>query len=247
MSEVRVPPAVTFTFERLVADVCQQAKLDDHEWALTARELLTHLQNRWREGDALNLNTDTATQRALDLFGNAEVVAKSLRRPWWNRLLFHENRRLKRILVFLSASVWGVALLSTSMVMLNVASDGAKSDIPALGLLAGYFVHPFIVLGSLFVVKWQPVGWPFLLRQLLLIRHILWVMVVLGCWNVAFIPIRVLLSLFQVEWWPAALPIVVPSIGFGILGAACFWSEMVGLSGRGKQSAQEAMAFQMIR
>jgi len=156
MSELRVPPAVTFAFERLVADVCRQAKLDDHEWALTARELLTHLQNRWREGDALNLSTDAATQRALDLFGAPEVVAMSLRNPWWRRLLFHENHRLKRILVFLSASVWGVILLSTSSVMVNVASENSESTIPAIGLLAGYFAHPFIVLGSLFVVKWQP-------------------------------------------------------------------------------------------
>jgi len=241
MSELRVPPAVTFAFERYVAEVCQRARLDDYEWPLRARELLTHLQNRWREGESLGLSTTAAEQRALELFGAPKDVAKGLRRPWWKRLLLHQNCRLHRQLTFLAASLGGTMLLGMAHVFL------AKEASLDTAQIVGSFSNAFIALGALLAVKWQPVDCPAWLRQLLLIRHGLWFFVLAGLFNVIFNPLFAFRLFLRLEWWLLATPVLAVSCGFGVLGAACFWSEIANLSGRRRQIAQETLAFQMIR
>lgn len=240
MAELRVPPAVTFKFERFVAEVCHGAKLDDHEWPLKARELLSHLQERWREGVETGLSDAAAEQRALDLFGSSRAVARQLRRPWWRRLLFHQNRRQHRLLTFLTASLIGTLLLGMSNLLL------AKESLPDVGQIIGSFTNSFIALVSLLVVKWQPIG-PTWLKGVLSVRHLLWPFIGLGLANVAFNPVAALVLLLRLDWGILTLPVLAVAIPFGWLGAACLGSEILNLADRCRRLTPETMAFQMIR
>ena len=108
----RVPPAVSLNFERLVMEVCNRAKLDFDDWPLEARELLNHLETRWREGIERGLSTEAAEERAILLFGGADQVAKSLRRPWLKRVLFYRRYRAERyfwILGVTAIKAWPMA------------------------------------------------------------------------------------------------------------------------------------------
>jgi hypothetical protein len=105
-AEIRIPPAVQLTFERVAYRVCLLAKLDHDEWQFQVLELKAHLQSRWREGIEQGLSTDQAEERALQMFGELQTVAKSLRKPWLVRLLQYKNMRSERLLVFLSAYVF---------------------------------------------------------------------------------------------------------------------------------------------
>ena len=240
MSDLRVPPAVTFRFERCVAAICHYAKLDDYEWPLKARELLSHLQARWREGVENGLSDEAAEQRALELFGPSKSVAKSLRQPWWRRLLFYQNHRQHRLLTFLAASLFGTLLLGMAHIFL------AKEAVPDAAQMIGSFTNSFIALGSLLAVKWRPTG-PAWLRGVLLIRHGLWFFIGVGWLNVAGNPLVALGLYLRLNWGILALPVLLVAILFGWLGAACFGSEVLNLAERRRRLTPETLAFQMIR
>ena len=240
MPESRVPPAVTFAFERYVAEVCHRARLDDYEWPLKARELLTHLQNRWREGDAMGLSTTAAEQRALDLFGSPKSVARGMRRPWWKRLLLHHNCRLHRHLTFLSASTFVTLLLGFQHLIL-------KDDLLGAAQIAGSFTNAFFAVGSVFLIKWQPREWPAWLRTVLLVRHVLWFFVATGLLNVVLSPFLVLVHFVRTDYFAVVLLLMLAPISFGFLGAACLVAEILDLPGRRKAKAEELMAFRIIK
>lgn len=103
MNEQRIPPAVTFHFEKIIALVAEHARLDAAEWAIRSHELMGQLEHRWHEGVELGLSTDAAQQRALELFGDPEAVGRRFRKHWRFNLLFARNWRLVRIVIFLVA------------------------------------------------------------------------------------------------------------------------------------------------
>ena len=49
MSELRIPPAVSFTFEKLISAICEMAKIDYDDRPYATRELLSQLESRWRK------------------------------------------------------------------------------------------------------------------------------------------------------------------------------------------------------
>ncbi len=240
MPDLRIPPAITFKFERLVAEVCNQAKLDTDQWPLRARELLSHLQERWREGVEAGLNDTDAQARALELFGSPKSVARGLRQPWLKRLLYHQNCRLHRQFIFLTATLCGNLLLVLVQLILY------RGENLEAARYAGSFSNAFIALGSLLVIQWRP-EWPRWIRTILLVRHLLWVFVGLGLINVALnAPMAFVLS-WQISWWILAAPFMAGAIPLGFLGAACFWSEIFDLAGRRRAKTQELIAFRIIK
>ena len=103
MAGTRIPPAVNEAFVSLAAEVCDRARMDYDEWMVNSQELVFHLQERWREGVELGLNTDDAKSRAFKLFGSPSSVAKSLRKPWLMRLLYYKRFRSERFGFFILA------------------------------------------------------------------------------------------------------------------------------------------------
>jgi hypothetical protein len=241
MSDLRVPPAVTFKFERIVSEVCHHAKLDTDEWPLRARELLDHLQERWREGAESGLSTETAEARALERFGHPLAVARGLRQPWFKRLMYQNRLRLHRYVTFLTATMCGNLLIGFEHFLLH----DLEFDAPRL---VGTSVNGFLALGSLYVIKWQPAGWSPWVRSLWAIRHGLWIFVVVGFLNVAFNPILAFVALFRGHVFREVLFVIFPGPVFlGLIGAACFFSELFDFSGRRKAKMEEFLAFKVIR
>ena len=244
MPELRVPPAVTFAFEKVVAKVCDRARLETEEWPLKARELLNHLQQRWREGIEMGLSTDAAQSRALEMFGPPSLVARSLRETWWKRLMFQRRCRTARNLVFLSSS------FVCSAVSVTMTNNFQGLPMASGGYTAGVFMNGLLALGSAWIISWKariPNG---LLQALFSVRHILWLMVLSGFLNVVFIPLVGLLkaqsapenslSLVGAGWF-------VASWIYGCMGGACLVSESLNLADRRKAVSRETVAFQAIR
>ncbi len=241
MPELRVPPSVTFKFERFIAEVCHRAKLDDHEWPLKARELLSHLQERWREGVEAGLNDADAQERALQLFGEPKAVARRLRQSWLRRLLYHQNCRPHRYLVFLSACLSGTLMLAVEVLLL------AKDRGMPMEYLVGAFTNGFLALGALLVVKWRPPLQPIWLRYLLGIRHVLWFFVVSGFINAAATPLKALGLLIRDGFSFVLALLFAGPICLGFVGAACLLSELLDFSGRRRLKTEELLAFKVIR
>ena len=103
--EQRIPGGVTLTFQRSVAQVCDEAKLDSDEWTLRFCEGVLHLQERWRDGIEGGLSTEEAQRQVLVSYGDPLAVGKSWRKPWYFRVLFQERYRTTRYLFFLFAYV----------------------------------------------------------------------------------------------------------------------------------------------
>ena len=143
-SELRVPPAVMLDFERIVAEVCDVAKLDYDERPLTTNELLGFLQECWREGVQRGLSTDDAKEDALERFGDLERVGKSFRRPWIKRIIYQKNYKAARYLMVL-----GVGLTNAFMAGL-MASKMQTGDVNVaiylLSLAMGFSLGPLYAL-----------------------------------------------------------------------------------------------------
>jgi hypothetical protein len=133
MATERVPPGVTLACQRAVTQVCNDAKLDDDEWALRAYEAVTHLQKRWQKGIRMGLTTDEAERRALNYYGDLSAVAKSWRRPWHVRMLFHQRCRPERFFLFLVAYVF-FSWLAVLDFHYRAYLDGKDADLPRLML-----------------------------------------------------------------------------------------------------------------
>jgi hypothetical protein len=242
MPDLRVPPAVTFAFEKVVASVCDQAKLEAEDWPLRARELLNYFQERWREGVEMGLSTEEAQSRALEMFGPSKLVARSLREVWWKRLIFQRRCRAARNMVFLSSSFVCSAISTT------VTNNFHKLPMASGALTSGVFMNGLLALGSAWLIAWKP-RIPYVLVQMLFsLRHILWLLVFSGFLNVVSVPpielYRVLTSsngnLISMGWF-------LVSWIYGCLGGACLVSESLNLAGRRKAVSLETMAFQALR
>lgn len=117
MPELRVPPAVSFTFERVAIDVCDQAGLETFEWAAKAKELVNHLEQRWCEGVELGMSTDAAQKRALDLFGPPQEAGRWLAQGMIRRWLSSPSRHEFRVMMF-----------TTNIFLLDLTFTGLNYD-----------------------------------------------------------------------------------------------------------------------
>jgi hypothetical protein len=223
-----------------VADICHRAKLDDYEWPLKARELLSHLQARWRDGIENGLSTEAAENRAIELFGSPRIVSKGMRKHWLKRLLLNQNCRMYRYVIFLAASVVGTYLVSAALWVI-------KTKEPDYPYQLSTFTNGFLALGALFAIKWQPTAGPSWLRTLFLARHVFWFLVFSGLINVVLNPIIALALWFKVNSYAAGLFFCAVPTFAGLLGAVCFVSEILNLSGRRKAKVEELIAFSVIK
>ena len=178
-SNKTVPPAVTLKFERIAYQVCNGARFDYDELPSRANEMVTWLQNGWREGSKQGLTDDGAQERAIAAFGDLSHAIKRLRAPRYRRLLLHDRYRPHRYLVFLAA-YYLVFWLTTSAHQLGLLFDIDPSGMTDENISAGaieYLYETFLLpvdpqlwflggIGSLFgglaaagsvlVVRWQP-------------------------------------------------------------------------------------------
>ena len=183
-SQKTIPPGVTSDFEQFAYKVCNDARFDYDELPSRANEMVTVLQNMWRRAIDQGGTTAGAEERAITAFGDLSAAIKSLRAPWYRRLLLHDRYRPHRYVVFLAA-YYLVFWVTTSAQQLRllvdsspfVAGNSAISDreivVGAFHYLYTAFLLPIEVpqwflggigslfvglaaVGSVLVVRWQP-------------------------------------------------------------------------------------------
>ena len=104
MEEHRIPPAVSFHFEQIIALAAEHARLEPTEWAIRSHELMGQLEHRWREGIDQGLSTDEAERRAVELFGDPVSVGRRYQKPMEVNLLYSRAWQAARLLLFLFVS-----------------------------------------------------------------------------------------------------------------------------------------------
>ena len=245
MPELRVPPATTRTFERLVTGICNRARLETEDWPLRAHELLNHLQDRWREGIEAGLTTEAAEERALQLFGKPGAVARRMKERWWKRLLLQRRFRLHRNLVYVSSAFIGQGLCAL-FVKFYENNPQASHE-----YAVGSILFSLLPLACAWVVSWKPKITNVLLRWLFALRNVLWLSVVSGFLNELFISPILLRRAYILKELPDleigwACFMVAAGI-YGCVGGACLLSEALNLAGRRRQVNRDTFAFQVIR
>jgi len=180
-SNIRIPPAINESFVKLAAGICDWARMDYDEWMVNSQELVYHLQERWREGIELGLNSEDAKTRALKLFGKPSAVAKSLRKPWLTRLLYYHRFRPERFYFFVLAYffyTWLIILdthwhdltdknhVTPFQILLPFGVDFFRDGL-------GSMLVGFAAAGCLVLAQWQPMLSSRWLNKILLVRHLL--------------------------------------------------------------------------
>jgi hypothetical protein len=236
MSELRVPPAVTMKFENTAHYVCNKAKLDFDAWPLHIHEFVTHLQDRWREGIELGLDTDQAEERALQLFGNLNKVAQGVRKHWLKRLIYDDRCKVNRYFIVLLDSV----LVSTLTFYLYLTRKHQPTfDSDEVMQLYGAYFNGFIGMGSVAIIRWKPNIKYTILRWIYAIRYV-FIIFVLTCFiNItlyAYLLFYFVFKRFDIEinyltiFWPHLIAVLL-----GTLAAVCMISELFNLPARAKK------------
>lgn len=178
--QTRIPPAVNEVFVQIASQVCNRARMDYDEWLVNSQELAFHLQERWREGIALGLSTDAAQSRAIEKFGDPNIVAKSLRKPWLQRLLFYDRFRPERYGFFILAFffyTWHTILdtnwrellqndvVTPFRILLPFTNSFYNDGVGAM--FVGFGASACVVLS-----KWQPHYGRRWLNQMMIVRHL---------------------------------------------------------------------------
>lgn len=229
----RVPPAVSLNFERLVLDVCNRARLDFDDWPLEARELLNHLENRWREGIEMGLSTGAAEERAVALFGDVKQVARSLRAPWLRRMLFYRRYRAERYFAIL-ASVVINAWMCLAIILIELTASGTAQSLNARNLfgILSASTQGITCLFCIRAIRWTPETACVWLRRLLSLRYLLGVIVLSTFVN---LPVTPFVCWYGFPWsnpfgWVDAgfLAMHLGMAPLGLLAAACILSETLG-------------------
>ena len=192
MSELRVPPAVTFAFERFVADVCNQAQFDYDEWPLKAHEFLVHLQDRWRERVGVGLSTEAAMQQSFDLFGDSSNIGRSLREPYWKRVLFHRRCLPARYVAFLN----GAALTVISEMIRFVPMMSQDTPFSSRHGLYELIAPMPVCIGAIAILpllRWRPRMHNPWLRSLAELKFLITPIYLLVLWYVFYVPTTLLL------------------------------------------------------
>jgi len=234
MDDFRVPPAASFAFEQIVSKVCDAAKVDYNERPYVARELQNHLESFWRREIENGLSTDDAQQQALASFGRVEDVARNLRQPLWKRLLFFERYRAERFITFLCI---GVAIGFFISIIDIVYNDSKIPNDPEDFGAIGFMLNPVFAITALFIVRWKPKTPNRLLRLLAWSRFIVSPLVATGLLAVLFAPIRGMRMMIHagLEASPEEIFVFTCFVfltPMGVLAAACYISELLGLPRR---------------
>ncbi len=241
-SEIRIPPGVTVQFERIALEVCEVARLDFGEWWPRIHEYVGHLELLWLEGIEMGLSTEDAERRAIEIFGQPQVVGAALRGSWPTRFLFSERSRWQRYVVFLCGAVGCALLLATDL------TTGAPNDQRMMKFTLVYSLLSLLgpaAVGALAVLRrpWEPgrhvFSKVFAWRWMLLPVALAGLGVVLGpaviLWPRDFL--RLLSGQGQWSAWVLETPIVV----FGLFGAIGYVSELVGLPSKGPTARHLAL------
>lgn len=128
MEEHRIPPAVSFRFEQIIAQAAEHAGLEPTEWAIRSHELMSQLEHRWREGIDMGLSTDAAEQRAIELFGDPAAVGRRYQKPMEVNLLYSRAWQAARILLFLFVSYWPLQRIQLEAEIVRV-NESAVADL----------------------------------------------------------------------------------------------------------------------
>ncbi len=169
MSELRVPPAVTFHFEQVVAEVCESAMLDYDEVPFASNEILQHLENRWRDHIATGLGTDAAEALALEEFGSPEVVGKAYRKPFFKRLLYDKRTSSLRLFIIFAH---GIAISYANACGIIKDTKDITSRESLLYIHQGSFLNPLIFILAIKLIHWKPRNLPLALRYFLYLRYL---------------------------------------------------------------------------
>lgn len=129
MEEHRIPPAVSFRFEQIIAQAAEHAGLEPTEWAIRSHELMSQLEHRWREGIDMGLSTDAAEQRAIELFGDPAAVGRRYQKPMEVNLLYSRAWQVARILLFLITST-----VTLNQINVEFARAGARKTMISMAL-----------------------------------------------------------------------------------------------------------------
>lgn len=226
--DLRVPPAVTLQFERFALAVCEEAKLDFDQWASKTHELVGHLQQLWRQGIEMGMNTEDASGRAFEVFGSVEAVGRAFRQPWIMRFLLWRRYQGQRYAIFLSGAVLCAYAAAGRMAAAN--PDTFKAGSVGFFYLLGTSLNGAVALGALGLVQWQPKIRSGPGRVLFACRWLVAPLMFMGVFNV-LLPVFVSfpLAAFHALSRPANLPSVAwegAVAAVGALGGLGYLSEL---------------------
>ena len=91
-----VPDDIKQEFQDLATRVCLDAQLDDEEWPSERDRLVRRWEHYYRQGADEGLSPLEAKARAMKAWGDLSRLTKSLRDPWYIRLLSYERCRSMR-------------------------------------------------------------------------------------------------------------------------------------------------------
>ncbi len=227
-AELRVPPAVTLQFERFALAVCEEAKLDFDQWASKTHELVGHLQQLWREGIDMGMNTDDASNRALQVFGSVEAIGRAVRHPWITRYLLWRRYQGQRYAIYLSGAVVCAYAAAARMAMAN--PEAFKSGSVGFFYLLGTSLNGAVALGSLALVQWKPQIRSKPVRSLFACRWVVVPFMFMGVFNVL---LPTFVSFPLAAYHALSRPANLPSVALegvvavlGLLGGLGYLSEL---------------------
>src|ERR1035438_874977 len=91
-----IPHHIKQEFQDLASSVCKDAKLDSGEWQSERDRLVRHWEHYYRQAVNEGKTPLEAQERAIESSGGLSRLARSLRDPWYIRLLSYERCRPMR-------------------------------------------------------------------------------------------------------------------------------------------------------
>lgn len=99
-ASLTVPPAVRLAFAKYAFQVCLRAEVDDLDFEGRQREICNHLELAWIQGVETK-SDEAAEEDALQQYGSVEEASQLMKRPFWERFIFHHRYRTERLLLVL--------------------------------------------------------------------------------------------------------------------------------------------------
>lgn len=233
MPELRIPPAVSFAFERVAADVCDRASLEPSEWSAKAKELVNHLEQRWCEGAERGMSTEEAQERALTLFGPPEEVGRWLRKGLIRRWLKNPDKHYIRAIGFTYCLFIPLTILAGEH-----AYGGSKNDHLKDSALQHWSLVSSIALLTTQRLQSDTRFWPRILLSTYSTLQYLFAfpLAVGGIFNLLIInwlAVQQILSGESDWWWARALkPVVVVALFINTKMGVILWTATIASSWR---------------
>lgn len=241
---LRIPPAIRMRFEQTAAEVCEMAKLDYADAPMRAREIVGHLEERWRELAEGNSSSEEAERLVLERFGKPERIAQRLRRPFLARLLIYRRYAAERLVAFLGASV---CLCWVSVVEFQYRPELNGTSKPLFSLIfpesytffltgLGSYGVGIVAVGAALIMRWKPAKGGLLGNVWFQARHALAIVPLLASLSLLTVP-----SYFgyvackeyvQTPTYPVYLGCIAFSVIAGWLGGAAMISECLDIPGK---------------